>query len=146
MSAAVRKFKPNAVMTPETMHAIMDEVEEYYQRYKRVRDKLRRQKPGSEAYLDTLPHAWVALATLGTKVESATLAIDEFEDALPDKPGRAERTTMAEENPAQLGRRGSGTQAPGSQLVRSGLQGGHSNERQSETVKAASNSHSRARC
>ena len=93
MSLAVRKLKRNPVITPETMHAIMDEVEEYYQRYKRVRDKLRRQKPGSEAYLDTLPHAWVALATLGTKVESAALAIDELEDALPDEPGTGKRTT-----------------------------------------------------
>jgi len=98
MSLAARKLKRNPVITPETMHAIMDEVEEYYQRYKRVRDKLRRQKPGSDAYLDTLPHAWVALATLGTKVESAALAIDEFEDALPDEPGTREQTIMADDD------------------------------------------------
>jgi hypothetical protein len=118
MSVAVRKLKRNPVITLETMHAIMNEVEEYYQRYKSVRDKLRRQKPGSEAYLDTLPHAWVALATLGTKVESAALAIDEFEDALPDEPAREETTAVAKNNSAG-GRLGLGAAVPnGSQSKR----------------------------
>jgi hypothetical protein len=60
-------------------------VEEHYRKFEKVRDKLRHFKPGSEAYLDTLPDACVALFTLGTKAESAASAIDEFEEALPDE-------------------------------------------------------------
>ncbi len=68
----------------ETVEVLLDEVDEYYRRFHRVRQKLSRFKRGSEPYLDRLPDVNVELFTLKLKVEHAHQALEEFEDSLPD--------------------------------------------------------------
>ncbi len=68
----------------ETVEVLLDEVDEYYRRFHRVRQKLSRFKRGSEPYLDRLPDLDVELFALKLKAEHAHEALEEFEDSLPD--------------------------------------------------------------
>ena len=63
---------------------MLDEVGEYYGRYGKLLDKLRRARQGSEAYMRLLSDLWVELVTLEQKTKHAALAIDEFQESLPE--------------------------------------------------------------
>jgi hypothetical protein len=71
-------------VTPKGVEVMLDEVAEYYCRYDKLLDKLRRTRQGSEAYLRLLSDLWVELVTLEQKTKHAALAIDEFQDSLPE--------------------------------------------------------------
>lgn len=72
------------IPTLSTLKRLLDEVDEYYRRVRKVRDKLRRHRPGGEAYLDLLPDLEVELNILKVKVEHAHQALEEFEESLPE--------------------------------------------------------------
>ncbi len=69
----------------ETLEALLDEVDEYYELYRRIRRKLKRQRRGSNSYLDLLPDLDVELFTLKLKVEHAHQELDDFEESLSDE-------------------------------------------------------------
>jgi hypothetical protein len=68
-----------------TLERLLDEVDEWYHRFHKVREKLNRTSRGSEAYLDVLPDLEVELDLLRIKVEHAHQAIEEFEESLTDE-------------------------------------------------------------
>jgi len=68
-----------------TVESKLDEVEEYARNIIELRRKLRRLKPGSEAYHDLLPELWVQLEVLSPKVKNALHFLDEYEESLPDE-------------------------------------------------------------
>jgi len=70
--------------TVETIERFFDEVDEWYGRVHRIRQKLAKLKRGSEAYLDLLPDLWVEADVLKRKVQAAADALDEFEESLPE--------------------------------------------------------------
>ena len=71
-------------VTLGTVEVMLDEVAEYFGRYHKLLDKLRRTRQGSEAYLRLLSDLWVELVTLEQKTKHAALAIDEFQESLPE--------------------------------------------------------------
>lgn len=71
--------------TLSTVARLLDEVDEWYGRVRKVRQKLARHRPGSEPYLDLLPDLETELAALKLKVEHAHQALEEFEDSLPER-------------------------------------------------------------
>ena len=70
--------------TLSTVERLLVEVEEYFGRFQRVRQKLRRLRRGSKAYLDLLPDLEVELEMLRSKAENAHEALEEFEESLPN--------------------------------------------------------------
>ncbi len=50
-----------------------------------LRKKLKRLKPGSEAYLDLIPEVAVSATALKIKADTLLHEIDAIEDALPDE-------------------------------------------------------------
>jgi hypothetical protein len=70
--------------TLSTLERLLDEIDEWYGRVRKVRQKLGRHRPGSEAYLDLLPDLEVELDALKLKVEHAHQALEEFEESLPE--------------------------------------------------------------
>ncbi len=73
------------VPTLSTLERMLDEVDEWHARVRKVRHKLARLKRGSEPYLDLLPDLSVELEWLKLKAESAALTLDEYEESLPDE-------------------------------------------------------------
>jgi hypothetical protein len=71
-------------VTLKSVEVMLDEVAEYYSRYGGLLDELRRTRQGSEAYMRLLSDLWVELVTLEQKTKHAALAIDEFQDSLPE--------------------------------------------------------------
>jgi len=71
--------------TLETVERFFDEVDEWYVRVHRIRQKLGKLRRGSEAYLDLLPELWVEADVLKRKVETAADVLDEFEESLPEE-------------------------------------------------------------
>jgi hypothetical protein len=67
-----------------TVERLLDEVDEWYARVQKIRQKLVPLPRGSEAYLDLLPDLDVELDTLRLKTQHALEALEEFEDSLPD--------------------------------------------------------------
>ena len=67
-----------------TVEVMLDEVAEFYSRYGKLLDRLRRARQGSEAYMRLLSDLWVELVTLEQKTKHAALAIDEFQESLPE--------------------------------------------------------------
>ena len=72
-------------VTLKTVEVMLYEVAEYYRRYDKLLDKLRRTRQGSEAYLRLLSDLWVELVTLEQKTKHAALVIDEFQEFLPEE-------------------------------------------------------------
>ncbi len=68
-----------------TIERLLDEVEEYSNSVQRIRSKLKRLRLGSEAYHDLLPDLDVQLYWLKLKVETASRALDEYEESLPEE-------------------------------------------------------------
>ena len=79
------KTSPKTQPTLETITALLDEVDEYYERVRKIWQKLGRLHRGSEAYLDLLPDLETELFTLKLKVERAYEALEEFTESLPDE-------------------------------------------------------------
>jgi len=70
--------------TLSTVERLLDEVEEYSSRLRKLRHKLSRLRRGSGAYLDLLPDLEVALDVLRSKAEHAHEALEDFEDSLTE--------------------------------------------------------------
>jgi hypothetical protein len=69
----------------ETVEVLLDEVDEYYERFDRIRRKLKGLRRGSGPFLDLLADLEVELFTLKLKTEHAHEALEVFEDSLPDE-------------------------------------------------------------
>ncbi len=70
--------------TLATIERMLDEVEEYSRSVEEIRRKLKRHKPGSEAYHNLLPDLSVQLDVLRLKVKHAAEALKEYEESLSD--------------------------------------------------------------
>jgi hypothetical protein len=68
----------------QTVEGLVAEVEQWYERTRKVRQRMSRVKLGSEAYQDLLSELWVELDWLKMKAEVATDAIDEYQESLPE--------------------------------------------------------------
>ena len=68
-----------------TIERILDEVDEWYGRVHKIRQKLSRLRRGSPAYLDLLPELEVELGVLKNKAAWAEQALEEYEESLPDE-------------------------------------------------------------
>jgi len=77
-------MKTKTTPTLETIERPFDEVDEWYGRVHRVRQRLGRLKRGSEPYLDLLPDLWTEVDVLGRKAQYAAEMLDEFEESLTD--------------------------------------------------------------
>ena len=67
-----------------TIDRILDEVDEWYERVHRLRQKLSRLRRGSPAYHDLLPDLEVELEVLKRKADWAAQALEEYEESLPE--------------------------------------------------------------
>ena len=76
------KSKPPAL---ETVELLFDEVDEWYERVHKTRQKLSRLPRGGEAYLDLLPDLWTDVDVLSRKAQYAAEVLDEFEESLTDE-------------------------------------------------------------
>jgi hypothetical protein len=70
--------------TLSTVDRLLDEIDEWYRRVRKVREKLRHHRAWSDGYLDLLPDLDVELDVLKIKVEHAHQALEEFEESLPE--------------------------------------------------------------
>ena len=77
-------MKTKTTPTLETIERLFDEVDEWYGRVHRVRQRLGRLKRGSEPDLDLLPDLWTEVDVLGRKAQYAAEMLDEFEESLTD--------------------------------------------------------------
>lgn len=68
----------------ETVEGILNEVDEYYARVSRLRQKMRRHRRGSEPYLELLAELSVEVDVLKRKAEWAEGVIEAFEESLPE--------------------------------------------------------------
>lgn len=68
-----------------TVESKLDEVEECARNIIGLRRRLKRLKPGSDAYHDLLPDLWVQLEVLSPKLKHALQFLDEYEESLPDE-------------------------------------------------------------
>jgi hypothetical protein len=78
---SIQKTQPTLM----TLERLLDEVDEWYHRFHKVRQKLNRTSRGSEAYLDVLPDLEVEPDLLRIKVEHAHEGLEEFEESLTDE-------------------------------------------------------------
>lgn len=77
-------MRTQAPPTLETVEGLLDEVDEWYGRLRRVRQRMRRLKRGSESYLELLADASVELDVLKNKAQYAGEILEAFEESLPD--------------------------------------------------------------
>jgi reverse gyrase len=68
----------------ETVEGLISEVEEWYERVRKIRQKMTRVERGSDPYQDLLSQLWVELFWLKMKAEVAAEAIDEYHESLPE--------------------------------------------------------------
>jgi reverse gyrase len=68
----------------ETVEGLIVEVEEWYERVRKIRQKMTGVERGSDPYQDLLSELWVELEWLKMKAEVAADAIDEYQDSLPE--------------------------------------------------------------
>jgi hypothetical protein len=74
------KIVPNL----ETVEGLIGEVEEWYERVRNIRLKMKSVKRESEPYQDLLSELSVELFWLKMKAEVAAEAIDEYHESLPE--------------------------------------------------------------
>ncbi len=74
------KIVPNL----ETVEGLIGEVEEWYERVRNIRQKMKSVKRESEPYQDLLSELSVELFWLKMKAEVAAEAIDEYHESLPE--------------------------------------------------------------
>jgi hypothetical protein len=72
------------IPTLSTIGRMLDDVEEYARAVQAIRRKLKRHKPGSDAYHDLLPELSVQLDVLKLKAQHAAEALEEYEESLSD--------------------------------------------------------------
>jgi hypothetical protein len=77
-------MKTKTAPTLATIERLFDEVDEWYGRVQKIRQKLGRLQRGSEAYLDLLPDLWTEADVLSRKAQYAAEMLDEFEESLTD--------------------------------------------------------------
>ncbi len=70
--------------TLDTVEGFLDEVDEWYGRVRKIRQKLSRMHRGSEAYLNILPDLLVQVDVLKRKAECAAEVLEAFEDSLSE--------------------------------------------------------------
>jgi reverse gyrase len=68
----------------ETVEGLIVEVEQWYERVRKIRQKMTAVERGSDPYQDLLSELWVELDWLKMKAEVAADAIDEYQDSLPE--------------------------------------------------------------
>ena len=68
----------------ETVEGLIEEVEEWYERVRKIRQKMSGVERGSDPYQDLLSELWVELEWLKMKAEVAADAIDEYHESLPE--------------------------------------------------------------
>jgi len=68
-----------------TVESKLGEVEDCARNIIELRRKLRRLKPGSEAYRDLLPDLWVQLEVLSPILKHALQFLDEYQESLTDE-------------------------------------------------------------
>jgi hypothetical protein len=68
----------------ETVEGLIVEVEEWYERVRKIRQKMTGVERGSDPYQDLLSELSVYLDWLKMKAEAAAEAIDEYQDSLPE--------------------------------------------------------------
>ena len=68
----------------ETVEGLIVEVEQWYERVRKIRQKMTAVERGSDPYQDLLSELWVELDWLKMKAEAAVDAIDEYQDSLPE--------------------------------------------------------------
>lgn len=68
----------------ENLEHKLDEIAREYEPLEKARQRMKRLKGGSEAYLDTLPEIAVAAEVVKAKLDSLISIIDEIVDAMPD--------------------------------------------------------------
>lgn len=73
-----------AAPTLSTVERLLDEIDEWYERVRKIRQKLSRLKRGTGAYLDLLPELLVETEVLSRKAQYAAEVLERFEDALPE--------------------------------------------------------------
>jgi len=78
-------MKTQAPPALETVEGILDEVDEYYGHVSRIRQRMHRQKRGSEPYLELLAELSVEVSVLKNKAAWAVEVIERFEDSLSDE-------------------------------------------------------------
>jgi hypothetical protein len=73
---------PKIVPGLETVEGLIVEVEEWYERVRKIRQSITRVERGSDPYQDPLSELWVELDWLKMKAEAAADAIDD--ESLPE--------------------------------------------------------------
>jgi hypothetical protein len=73
------------IPTLSTIERLLNEVQEWASHVDRIRGRMTRKSPGSEAYLEHLVDLNVELNWLEEKAKHAGLAIEEFLDSLPEE-------------------------------------------------------------
>ena len=68
----------------ETVEGLIVEVEEWYERVRKIRQKMTCVERGSDPYQDLLSELWVELEWLKMKAEVAADAIDEYHESLTE--------------------------------------------------------------
>jgi predicted ATP-grasp superfamily ATP-dependent carboligase len=68
----------------ETVEGLIEEVEEWYERVRKIRQKMSGVERGSDPYQDLLSELSVELDWLKMKAEVAAEAIDEYHESLPE--------------------------------------------------------------
>ena len=73
---------PKIVPSLETVEGLIAEVEEWYERLRKIRQQMTRVGHGSDQ--DLLSEVWAELDWLKMKAEAAAHAIDEYQDSRPE--------------------------------------------------------------
>jgi hypothetical protein len=77
-------MRTQAIPSLSTVERSLQEVDEYLEKFQKLRNRLSRLRPGSDAYLNLLPDVEVALDVPRSKPEHAHEALEIFEDTLID--------------------------------------------------------------
>lgn len=72
------------VPTLSTVERLLDEVDEFYLRFKRLRIQQKTAALGGEDYLDQLSDIYTELRTLELKAKHAAQGVGDFQESLPD--------------------------------------------------------------
>jgi hypothetical protein len=73
---------PKTVPSLETVEGLIAQVEEWYERVRKIRQKMTRVERGSDQ--DLLSEHWVGLDWLKMKAEVAADALGEYQDSRPE--------------------------------------------------------------
>jgi hypothetical protein len=71
-------------VTEHTIEVLASELDDCCARVHKAREKMRKLRPGSEAYVNSLTDLSIVAFETHLKAQSVTEAVDEFHDTLPD--------------------------------------------------------------